>query len=610
MFKAVNSAVLLIIVLCAAEAVFAKQVQLPLHLDTAFIDQLVRSQMFTGKNHSTRLMDDGSGCRFVMLSDPKTGIQNGYIRVLSKANIRVGTRVGKKCMLAVNWQGMVEVLADLKISPQQNVLNLNVVESKIFSDSSVVDTAVNAIWGSVQPLLPNKFSQIKFDVREPVNNLKSFLPELLPHLDRAMVTHIVDSLVVSSTQVLEDGVRVQVDLNVPDLQPTQASTPQRILSPQEMQTLEKRFEALDAFLTFVIKTAGSNLNDKKLEAELFDMLIETRYTIRDALSTDETTFDVDPVKALFVSVWKQLRPVVSRLAAVQPDSQSLHLISFITAADALQTIDEVGPELGVDVSVDGLRRLARILMPATKEDPVEYKESVDPALRNLFKMGFLDTVPVRAGSWMNFFVNDAVAADMPSQDVLNTLNTSLPSNKNMSEYLQGVSLVISYAVAQQLAQGDLDKSFHAVYEDTVYTAAWQESCWRQFVSKKGQRVPLRSGTGDVGMMQINTRVWRGIFDLNELRWNMLYNAEAGSEILMRYMKLYAIANDEQKKPGGLDNLARSTYSAYNGGPKRYARYRLSNTAKLAEKIDRLFYDKYLVIKKGDKFAVRDCLVGG
>ncbi len=611
MYKLTINILCSLFIIIVSDAVVAKDIQLPLNIDNVYIEQIVRNQLFTGKNNSMRLMDDGSGCRFFKLSDPKISTQNGYIRILSKANVRVGVRSGSKCRLAVDWHGDVEVFADLTLSTNPNVLNINVVNSKITSNSGIVDAAVNTIWQTAQPLLPEKFSQITLDIQEPVNDLKTFLPEIFPAIDRTVVTTIVNSVRVTSTQILDEGVVVWVGMQVPPVPAAGTAKPrQKELSEQEMLALEKRFEALDAFLTFIIKNTAANLNDTQLESELFDILIEARYDIRDALANDAAETEKDPVKELFISVWHQLRPVVRRLAESQSGSQALQFLSFIAAADALQAIDEVGPELGVDISVDGLRRLARIMIPATKEDPVEYNESVDPMLRNLFRLGFLNVAPQQTGGWLDFFVKDALAIDAFAPDVLKTLNNTLPTKQNLPDYLQGVNQVINHVIEQQLAKGNLDKGFHTVYEDTVYTVAWQESCWRQFVVHKGQRVPLRSKTGDVGIMQVNARVWRGFFDLNELKWNMLYNAEAGSEILMRYMTRYAIANEEHKKPGEMDNLPRSTYSAYNGGPKRFNRYRLPNVPKRLKKIDELFYDKYLVVKQGDKFAVRSCLDGG
>ena len=40
----------------------------------------------------------------------------------------------------------------------------------------------------------------------------------------------------------------------------------------------------------------------------------------------------------------------------------------------------------------------------------------------------------------------------------------------------------------------------------------------------------RTATGDLGVMQVNKHVWRGFYDIDRLKWDVLYNAGAGCEI--------------------------------------------------------------------------------
>jgi hypothetical protein len=115
---------------------------------------------------------------------------------------------------------------------------------------------------------------------------------------------------------------------------------------------------------------------------------------------------------------------------------------------------------------------------------------------------------------------------------------------------------------------DLDPSYQRLFRNLVLTTAWQESCWRHYVVSDDRKlVPLRSGSGDVGLMQINERVWRGFYDQQRLRWDIDYNSSAGAEVLIDYLLKYAIRKGEHQQPGGISNLARASYSAYNGGPE-------------------------------------------
>jgi hypothetical protein len=110
-------------------------------------------------------------------------------------------------------------------------------------------------------------------------------------------------------------------------------------------------------------------------------------------------------------------------------------------------------------------------------------------------------------------------------------------------------------------------------------------------------------------MQVHPRVWRGFYAVDGLAWSIGYNARAGSEILLHYLRDYAIARGEELL-GGPDALARASYAAYHGGPSHLRRYRETqprNSALVA--IDRAFYDKYRSVSVGAELRVRDCFPG-
>ena len=120
---------------------------------------------------------------------------------------------------------------------------------------------------------------------------------------------------------------------------------------------------------------------------------------------------------------------------------------------------------------------------------------------------------------------------------------------------------------------------------------------------------LRSSTSDTGLMQINEPVWRGLYNTQKLRWDTAYNVRAGVEVLHRYLVKYSLRRGEQKHKGGLDNLARSAYSAYNGGPDQTSRYRDPKAPSVHQKTDAAFWMKYQEVKQGNALQVAECLGG-
>jgi soluble lytic murein transglycosylase-like protein len=128
------------------------------------------------------------------------------------------------------------------------------------------------------------------------------------------------------------------------------------------------------------------------------------------------------------------------------------------------------------------------------------------------------------------------------------------------------------------------------------------------VRRGTQLVTLRSPAGAVGIMQVSERVWRGFYDSSGLRTDVAYNARAGGEILLHYLKDFAIARGEDR-PGGAQALARSTYAMYNGGPGHMRRWREPGTPASLRAIDAAFLEKYKALRAGDETAIARCYTG-
>jgi len=73
---------------------------------------------------------------------------------------------------------------------------------------------------------------------------------------------------------------------------------------------------------------------------------------------------------------------------------------------------------------------------------------------------------------------------------------------------------------------------------------------------------------------------------------------------MTYLTRYALSKDEHKQPGG--NLARATYSAYNGGPRHLTRYRALKPVPALKKVDDAFWQKFQAVHSGQELPVRSC----
>ena len=582
----------------------ARAVVVPVRLDDAFVRQTLLAQVYTAAHHTARVWDDGSGCNFLILSDPQVSGVNGRLRVRSAGKARIGTAVGQNCLTLLDWTGTVEVDEEPVLDPSRPIVRFHVVDSNLYAANGKKQVT-GTLWDWVKRFVHPRLEAVTIDLDQPLAELRGFLPLVLPRASAEQTTQLLDSISLVDAHVSDTGLTLDLRFVAPETAaaaPT-APAPEPTLTTEEIARWEAAWQQWDAFLTFVLKQAATDSAAADQRQQLFDVLIEARFDILGVLRPT-TPDEPDPVPALFVTTWTRLAPVLRTLGTGLPGEAALRYLSFITAADALRGIQEIGPTSGLEISADGLRRLARMIAPATTEDPTAYSEAVDPAVRELFGFGAplpppADNPDIDLSWWMP-------APAWAASDALARLNRWVPTRDDVQEYLPLVRDVLTQASDRTLAKQSLDHQFHSLYGWLVLATAWKESCWRQFV-RVGDRIkPLLSPAGAIGIMQVNQRVWRGFYDVKGLSQDISYNAMAGSEILLHYLRDYAIAKGEHTITGELDNLARATYAVYNGGPGHLTRYRKGKGHKGLHLIDESFWDKYRKVKSGQVLGVAEC----
>jgi len=601
----------LVLALAVASVVHAREVEVPLQLDHALLRQALLTQIYRDPGNTAQVWNDGVGCNFLTLSEPRVDSQAGRLRVISAGKARVGTAVGQSCLVILDWTGTVEVFEEPSVDAAQPVVRFRVVDSNLYGPDGKKQLT-GKVWDWVKQYVHPRLETMTIDLGLAVNELRALLPLVLSREDAARTQAIIDSLSLAEVRCVETGLTAILRFSLPDIRLTEEVLPERpapepTLSPEELQRWEAAWQQWDAFLTFVTKLAARDATAEELRRTLFDVLVESRHELIEALAPTKPG-GPDPVRPLFIKAWRRLAPVLRRVSAGLPGEVTLRYLSFIAAADALRTIDELGPDLGLDISADGLRRLARIIAPTAAEDPVAYSLDVDPELRQLFGFGPPlpppeDNPAVDLSAW---FATPVWAAIEPDPALVSRLNRWVPTSDEIDAYLPLVRDLLRTTSDATLSTSKLDADFHQVYRWLVLATAWQESCWRQFVRQGNTVKPIESPVGSVGLMQVNQKVWRGFYDLQGLRKDISYNARAGSEIVVHYLNDYAVARKEHTKTGNIDNLARATYAVYNGGPGHLSRYRKPKVKPALRKIDDAFWSKYQAVKLGNELAVAQC----
>ena len=581
----------LLVVGALATSAAAVEVTVPVRFDPAFIREAVIAQVFTGPGGTLR-WDDGEGCAWIRLAAPAVDLVAGRVRLASAGEARLGTAVGGVCLAPWSWAGSVEVFEEPRLDG--HALRFVVVDSNLYDSAHRKGLTTGLLWDVVKAHVQPRLEAVRIDLERPFAELRAWLPLVLPgsaeRLDR-----LVASLAVRDPRVLADAVEVTLAFAVePRAGPP---APEPALPPEELRRWQERWQRWDAFLTFVVKRFAGDASGELREAVLA-VLLDARYDLLAALAPSGPGAP-DPVPALFVRTWERLAPVLRREARGLPAETALRYTSFIAAGDALAALTRLGPEVGLDISADGLRRLARMVDPTAPGDPVAFSEEVDPELRRLFGFRPLPPPEVPAGveepetpapggpeAWLE---GTAWAAGPEA------LASWLPDAGDLEAYLARVRSVLERA-QQEALDADIAADLVPIYHRLVPATAWQESCWRQFVRARGRIVPLESAVGSVGIMQVNVHVWRGLYAPRGLHWDVAYNARAGAEILLYYFRDAARGD---RDPG---SLVRATYAMYNAGPQA-RRTRSRGVARVAEAL----WQKYEALGAEGARAVAACL---
>ena len=144
-------------------------------------------------------------------------------------------------------------------------------------------------------------------------------------------------------------------------------------------------ELWDAFLTNVVKRSAGESGDASRRQEFLFVLLSGRY---DGLSMLASEAPVpDPLRELFVLSWDRLAPALRNLAGDLDAKAANPFRALAEAGDALKKAQGFGDSLGIHITPETLRQLARLVLPAKAGDPLAYDLALDPELRRVFGFG-------------------------------------------------------------------------------------------------------------------------------------------------------------------------------------------------------------------------------
>jgi hypothetical protein len=645
----------------------AAEVKIPLTIDYLSLREALKRELYTAPSGRAPLWNGVDECQYLYAENPAfahAGAGAALVKLETATSLGLGVALGGRCISAVEWSGIVDAVGTPYIAPGLK-LKFHFTDLNLYDANHQKTSLASRGFDLIKQYLMPRLDAFAYDLNPAVAQLAMLAQDAAPAEAAERIRNAIASLNAErDITALDDGIRITLVMTVPDFPtPTPGAPPTPVaLTPAEMKAFATTLDQWDAFLVFAIKQLAATDADSQFRDDLMRVLLDSRYRLVQALQNPAENAAPDPVRVIFLDEWRQLHDAVKSAAARgKLGARALEFLSFISAGDALFALDQAAPALGMRISANDLRRLARIMAPQASGDPLQFNYGEDQDLKKLFAVreppesaGAPDAsraktpAPTAAPSpaaapvatptspvsmqtmpssrrkvifdpggtqlpllarFLEFFSPHPAFADAyGSCDVLREaaigFGKRAVDETDANDYRARMAQVLELAAQCQVALDGIDTRYRPMFEVLVSSTAWQESCWRQFIVAGGQLTWLESSTGDIGLMQVNKHVWRGFYDIERLEWDVMYNVAAGTEILSRLMKYAAARRAGEPRPT-LDQVARSTYAAYNGGPSSHNRWRRSEPRALRQ-IDDSFWDKFRAVKNGETIDILSC----
>jgi len=603
-----------------------RTVEFPLTLEFPLVRSMVKDRIFTSPGERV-LLEDPEWCATIELWDPQIFQVQTSLGIRSKIRFQSGFRIGSTCFNLVNWTGEIEIVQRLWLDKEDWQLKFKTEDSFIYDQKHKRPFLAGIFWDYAKGYLHSTMDRMKIDLSSPVSELKELLPLFFAETKGPQVQSWLSTLRPGEVTIQSDAVRSQLMMEV-DASPPAERVPE--ITQSDIESLSRNWETWDAFFVREIETLIGRPLERGERNEILDTLLSMRYAFTQALL--ENTLTQGLIRGQFTHSWDRVSKILRKYLLQESSRSLLRHLAFFTAADALAIVEKLGPAIGIELTSQGLRRLASLLGEEGKEAGLQYSYELDPRLRELLGLGpplpesgpsfdaeefespegsEEEALPPKDSLWKGFLLRLASAGDRAPAIPPEVREWIPPQSKEgLPQYLSKVHQVLQNATEETISKNQQPSKHHSLYRLLVLATAWQESCWRQLEKKRDKVTYLLSyNRTSVGLMQINERVWRGLYQRDKLRWDIRYNARAGTEILDLYMKDYALTRMEAQGLSDETVLARAVYAMYNAGPDELQRFLKRYRSNSPHDIDRLFNEKYEMTQKGDFEKLALCLIG-
>jgi hypothetical protein len=164
----------------------ASELSVPVTLDYRILDRALNEQLLPGVGRSAELLTDSSGCNSLRLSNPRIeGADSGLVRIRTRISTRTGIPAGDRCMLPLEWNGVVETLHQAYIDRNRPAIDFKITDSHILKTDQQTQAVPGVIWGWIKDFIQPRFDAVTVDLTPAVTGLEDIMHLMVEAPDSA-----------------------------------------------------------------------------------------------------------------------------------------------------------------------------------------------------------------------------------------------------------------------------------------------------------------------------------------------------------------------------------------------------------------------------------------
>ncbi|MCK9606995.1 MAG: hypothetical protein M0R33_11180 [Methylomonas sp.] len=333
----------------------AREINVPVPMDYRLIRNVLITQLFTGPGQTARLWKDGKDCSFLDLSNPQIAGENGQVKIDNNVQAQFGAKMGGKCMTLVKWSGILETFQKPTLDKSGNVLSFPVTSTNAF-DSNGQKLNINQLQDLLQQVVAPRLADLKIDLNDSRDDIIKTLLPYVPVEDSEQLHDSVNSLRFNSVKVDSKAIVLSLGF-IANVKPANTA-PVATLNASELQQWQTIWQNWQTSLDKSIDQLPLSGDLAENRDTLHAVLQKAGLAFEQGLSSDHAEGN-DPVRLFINESWDELAPLLRAVSKQLPGAEGLRYLTLIAATDLMYELESIGSPFGLEISANGLRKIAR-----------------------------------------------------------------------------------------------------------------------------------------------------------------------------------------------------------------------------------------------------------